>query len=77
MGTIGVSRYASTGNEDVGASAGAEAHAGTEVTDSSVSAEVTDTDVTAEASIGASSEAKKAKKKISKVFSTKKNKKKY
>ena len=36
---VEVKKKASVGNEDVGASAGAEAHAGAEVTDSSVSAE--------------------------------------
>ena len=36
---VEVSEKVSVGNEDVGASAGAEAHAGVEVTDSSVSAE--------------------------------------
>ena len=37
--SVEVSEKVSVGNEDVGASAGAEAHAGVEVTDSSVSAE--------------------------------------
>ena len=36
---VEVSKKASVGNEDVGASAEAEAHAGAEITDSSVSVE--------------------------------------